>query len=85
MSPFDLGTVDTPSLQERIQARPNPEEARSDFLKRQRTGRFATAEEIALLCVYLASDEVASGYWVVLELWVRIRSMRSGCPVLPGG
>uniref|UniRef100_A0A9L0J5S1 Dehydrogenase/reductase SDR family member 6 n=1 Tax=Equus asinus TaxID=9793 RepID=A0A9L0J5S1_EQUAS len=45
------GTVDTPSLQERIQARPNPEEARSDFLKRQRTGRFATAEEIALLCV----------------------------------
>ncbi|XP_070359980.1 dehydrogenase/reductase SDR family member 6-like isoform X2 [Equus asinus] len=79
------GTVDTPSLQERIQARPNPEEARSDFLKRQRTGRFATAEEIALLCVYLASDEVASGYWVVLELWVRIRSMRSGCPVLPGG
>ncbi|XP_070359507.1 dehydrogenase/reductase SDR family member 6-like isoform X5 [Equus asinus] len=53
------GTVDTPSLQERIQARPNPEEARSDFLKRQRTGRFATAEEIALLCVYLASDESA--------------------------
>ncbi|XP_070359914.1 dehydrogenase/reductase SDR family member 6-like isoform X2 [Equus asinus] len=54
------GTVDTPSLQERIQARPNPEEARSDFLKRQRTGRFATAEEIALLCVYLASDEVSA-------------------------
>ncbi|KAJ8780321.1 hypothetical protein J1605_011585, partial [Eschrichtius robustus] len=51
------GTVDTPSLQERIQARPNPEEALSDFLKRQKTGRFATAEEIALLCVYLASDE----------------------------
>nr|XP_031546317.1 3-hydroxybutyrate dehydrogenase type 2 isoform X2 [Vicugna pacos] len=54
------GTVDTPSLQERIQARPNPEEALSDFLKRQKTGRFATAEEIALLCVYLASDEVSS-------------------------
>nr|XP_031324343.1 3-hydroxybutyrate dehydrogenase type 2 isoform X3 [Camelus dromedarius] len=53
------GTVDTPSLQERIQARPNPEEALSDFLKRQKTGRFATAEEIALLCVYLASDESA--------------------------
>ncbi|KAB0368273.1 hypothetical protein FD755_020039, partial [Muntiacus reevesi] len=51
------GTVDTPSLQERIQARPNPEEALSDFLKRQKTGRFATAEEVALLCVYLASDE----------------------------
>ncbi|KAM9678053.1 dehydrogenase/reductase SDR family member 6 isoform 2-T2 [Trichechus inunguis] len=53
------GTVDTPSLQERIQARPNPEEALSDFLKRQKTGRFATAEEIAQLCVYLASDESA--------------------------
>ncbi|XP_032316751.1 3-hydroxybutyrate dehydrogenase type 2 isoform X3 [Camelus ferus] len=53
------GTVDTPSLQERIQARPNPEEALSDFLKRQKTGRFATTEEIALLCVYLASDESA--------------------------
>ncbi|XP_023590510.1 dehydrogenase/reductase SDR family member 6 isoform X2 [Trichechus manatus latirostris] len=53
------GTVDTPSLQERIQARPNPEEALSDFLKRQKTGRFATAEEVAQLCVYLASDESA--------------------------
>uniref|UniRef100_A0A2K5S6V8 Dehydrogenase/reductase SDR family member 6 n=1 Tax=Cebus imitator TaxID=2715852 RepID=A0A2K5S6V8_CEBIM len=53
------GTVDTPSLQERIQARGNPEEARNDFLKRQKTGRFATAEEIAMLCVYLASDESA--------------------------
>ncbi|XP_027454329.1 3-hydroxybutyrate dehydrogenase type 2 isoform X2 [Zalophus californianus] len=53
------GTVDTPSLQERIQARPNPEEAQNYFLKRQKTGRFATPEEIALLCVYLASDESA--------------------------
>uniref|UniRef100_A0A2K6BDH4 Dehydrogenase/reductase SDR family member 6 n=1 Tax=Macaca nemestrina TaxID=9545 RepID=A0A2K6BDH4_MACNE len=44
---------------ERIQARGNPEEARNDFLKRQKTGRFATAEEIAMLCVYLASDESA--------------------------
>lgn len=30
------------------------------LLKRQKTGRFATAEEIALLCVYLASDEVST-------------------------
>ncbi|XP_075854861.1 dehydrogenase/reductase SDR family member 6 isoform X2 [Microcebus murinus] len=51
--------VDTPSLQERIQARGNPEEALKDFMKRQKTGRFATAEEIAMLCVYLASDESA--------------------------
>ncbi|NXC95666.1 BDH2 dehydrogenase, partial [Certhia familiaris] len=53
------GTVDTPSLQERIQARPNPEQALKDFLARQRTGRMATAEEVAHLFVYLASDESA--------------------------
>lgn len=35
-------------------------QALSDFLKRQKTGRFATAEEVALLCVYLASDEVST-------------------------
>ncbi|XP_053317529.1 dehydrogenase/reductase SDR family member 6 isoform X2 [Spea bombifrons] len=53
------GTVDTPSLRERIQARPNPEQALKDFLARQKTGRMATAEEVAYLCVYLASDESA--------------------------
>ncbi|NXI11259.1 BDH2 dehydrogenase, partial [Irena cyanogastra] len=53
------GTVDTPSLQERIQARPNPEKALKDFLARQKTGRMATAEEVAHLFVYLASDESA--------------------------
>ncbi|XP_030046621.1 dehydrogenase/reductase SDR family member 6 [Microcaecilia unicolor] len=53
------GTVDTPSLRERIQARPNPEQAFKDFLARQKTGRLATAEEVAYLFVYLASDESA--------------------------
>ncbi|XP_010287224.1 PREDICTED: 3-hydroxybutyrate dehydrogenase type 2 [Phaethon lepturus] len=53
------GTVDTPSLQERIRARPNPEQALKDFLARQKTGRMATAEEVAHLFVYLASDESA--------------------------
>nr|XP_033812709.1 3-hydroxybutyrate dehydrogenase type 2 [Geotrypetes seraphini] len=51
------GTVDTPSLRERIHARPNPEQAFKDFLARQKTGRLATAEEVAHLFVYLASDE----------------------------
>ncbi|XP_014639175.1 PREDICTED: 2,5-dichloro-2,5-cyclohexadiene-1,4-diol dehydrogenase-like [Ceratotherium simum simum] len=43
--------------------------ALSDFLTRQKTGRFATAEEIALLCVYLASDETAyvTGTPVVID------------------
>ncbi|XP_063075045.1 dehydrogenase/reductase SDR family member 6 [Engraulis encrasicolus] len=53
------GTVDTPSLRDRIQARPDPEQALKDFLARQPTGRMCTAEEVANLCVYLASDESA--------------------------
>ncbi|XP_062864391.1 dehydrogenase/reductase SDR family member 6 [Trichomycterus rosablanca] len=51
------GTVDTPSLRERIQARPDPEQAFKDFMARQKIGRMCTADEVAQLCVYLASDE----------------------------
>lgn len=54
------GTVDTPSLRGRIQAQPDPEQAYKDFMARQKTGRMCTAEEVAHLCVYLASDEVSS-------------------------
>ncbi|XP_062992462.1 dehydrogenase/reductase SDR family member 6 [Elgaria multicarinata webbii] len=53
------GTVDTPSLRERIQASPNPEQALNDFLARQKMGRMGSAEEIAQLFVYLASEESA--------------------------
>uniref|UniRef100_A0A673XB79 Dehydrogenase/reductase SDR family member 6 n=2 Tax=Salmo trutta TaxID=8032 RepID=A0A673XB79_SALTR len=53
------GTVDTPSLRGRIQAQPDPEQALKDFMARQKTGRMCTAEEVAHLCVYLASDESA--------------------------
>jgi len=51
------GTVDTPSLQDRINANPDPAAARQAFIARQPMGRLATAEEIAPLVVYLASDE----------------------------
>ncbi|HYF58407.1 MAG TPA: SDR family oxidoreductase [Burkholderiaceae bacterium] len=51
------GTVDTPSLQDRINAFPDPVEARKMFVARQPMGRLATAEEIAPIAVYLASDE----------------------------
>ncbi len=63
------GTVDTPSLQARINSFPNPEEARKDFVARQPMGRLGTAEEIASLALYLASDEAAfvSGEWVVID------------------
>jgi NAD(P)-dependent dehydrogenase (short-subunit alcohol dehydrogenase family) len=51
------GTVDTPSLGERIQAFSDPVQARKDFVARQPMGRLATAEEIAETFVYLVSDE----------------------------
>ena len=51
------GTVDTPSLGERIRAFADPVQARKDFIARQPLGRLATAEEIAETFVYLASDE----------------------------
>jgi len=53
------GTVDTPSLAERIDAYPDPAEARRMFVARQPMGRLATPGEIAPLVVFLASDEVA--------------------------
>jgi len=53
------GTVATPSLEDRLAAFPDPAEARKRFIARQRMGRFGTAEEVASLAVYLASDEAA--------------------------
>lgn len=50
-------TVQTPSLDERINAFDDPAAARRDFIARQKMGRLATAEEIAALAVYLAADE----------------------------
>ena len=51
------GTVDTPSLQDRINSHPDPVQARKDFVARQPMGRLAQAPEIAPIVVYLASDE----------------------------
>jgi NAD(P)-dependent dehydrogenase (short-subunit alcohol dehydrogenase family) len=51
------GTVDTPSLGDRINAFADPVQARKDFVARQPMGRLATAEEIAQTFVYLVSDE----------------------------
>lgn len=53
------GTVDTPSLGERINTNADPVAARKAFIARQPMGRLAKAEEIAPLIVYLASDESA--------------------------
>lgn len=53
------GTVQTPSLDERIASLGGGQDARKFFMQRQPTGRFGSAEEIAALAVYLASDEAA--------------------------
>ena len=51
------GTVDTPSLGDRINSYDDPVEARKNFIARQPMGRLAQAYEIAPIVVYLASDE----------------------------
>jgi 2-keto-3-deoxy-L-fuconate dehydrogenase len=53
------GTIQSPSLDERIAAFDDPEAARHDFIARQPMGRLGTAEEIAAIAVYLAGDESA--------------------------
>lgn len=57
------GTVDTPSLHDRIAANAAQaggfEAARAAFVARQAMGRLATAEELVHIVVYLASDESA--------------------------
>ncbi len=53
------GTVQSPSLDDRINAFDDPVQARKDFIARQPLGRLGTAEEIAAMAVYLAGDESA--------------------------
>lgn len=51
------GTVDTPSLRDRIDSYADPVQARKNFIARQPMGRLAQAHEMAPLVVFLASDE----------------------------
>jgi NAD(P)-dependent dehydrogenase (short-subunit alcohol dehydrogenase family) len=53
------GTVDTPSLAQRLAAFPDPAAARKNFMARQPLGRFGKAEEVAYAALYLVSDEAA--------------------------
>ncbi|MEX5729533.1 2-keto-3-deoxy-L-fuconate dehydrogenase [Rhodovulum iodosum] len=51
------GTVDSPSLHDRLRAMGDYEAALKAFVARQPMGRIGTAQEVAHLAVYLASDE----------------------------
>lgn len=53
------GTVQSPSLEQRLTASGNYEAARARFVARQPMGRFGTPDEIAELATYLASDASA--------------------------
>ena len=63
------GTVDTPSLQQRIDALPDPAQARKDFIARQPMGRLGTVDDITGILVFLASDEsqFATGNMVSID------------------
>ena len=50
------GTVDSPSLHDRLRATGDYEQAMTDFIARQPMGRIGSADEIAELALYLASD-----------------------------
>ena len=63
------GTVETPSLEERIAAQGDVEKVRAAFVARQPMGRLGTPEEIAAAALYLASDESAflTGQTLVID------------------
>ena len=63
------GTIDTPSLGDRINAFADPVQARKDFIARQPMGRLGNAEEVADMCVYLGCDESVfmTGQTVIID------------------
>jgi len=61
------GTVESPSLQDRMRAQGDYETARAAFIARQPMGRLGTPEEIADLAVYLAGATYTSGQAYVID------------------
>jgi 2-keto-3-deoxy-L-fuconate dehydrogenase len=53
------GTVETPSLYDRMRAQGDVDKAKAAFIARQPMGRMAQPEEIAAMVIYLASDDSA--------------------------
>jgi len=61
------GTVDSPSLRQRLEATGDYEAARKAFVGRQQMGRLGTAEEIADLVVHLAGATYPTGKAYVID------------------
>lgn len=61
------GTVDSPSLRQRLEATGDYEAARKAFVGRQQMGRLGTAEEIADLVVHLAGATYTTGQAYVID------------------
>ena len=61
------GTVESPSLQERIRAQGDYEQTRAAFIARQPIGRLGTPEEIADLAVYLAGATYTTGQALAID------------------
>ena len=63
------GTIETPSLEDRIAAQGDVEKVRAAFIARQPMGRLGRPEEIAAAALYLASDESAfmTGQTIVID------------------
>ncbi len=61
------GTVESPSLEGRMRALGNYDEARKAFISRQPMGRIGRPEEIADLAVYLANATYSTGQAVVID------------------
>jgi 2-keto-3-deoxy-L-fuconate dehydrogenase len=61
------GTVESPSLQERLKAQGDYEKARAAFIARQPIGRIGKPEEIADLALYLATATYTTGQAHVID------------------